>query len=501
MTGAVPGAPPLIECVPNFSEGRRPEVLDAIVAAIAAVPGAFVLDASRDASHHRSVVTFVAPPDVVVSAAFAAIREARERIDLRQHRGVHPRIGAADVVPFVPLGGATMRDCVALAHELGQRVGAELDIPVYLYEHAATRPERRNLADVRRGQFEGLEGLIAADPARLPDYGPPRLHPTAGAVAIGARDFLVAYNVYLGGAHQLGVAREVARAVRASSGGLPGVKALALEVDGQAQVSMNLVDLAVTPLHVAHAAVEREARARGADVTWSELIGLVPEAAILATAAERLRLRDFTHQRVLEHRLREHWAPDTVSATLADIGAPTAPPAAGAAAALAGALAAACAQLALSLAPTLHELPERAAALARELHALAADDAAAYSAVRDALARPAADEPRRADALQEALTGAARVPLRIAERCAQVCALAERAAAAGSRHAVSDAGTAALLAEAAARGALYTVRINANGLRDRSAAAELVREAEAHVALAEERAAAARTAAEAVLQR
>ena len=499
MSG-VGDATPLIECVPNFSEGRRPEVLDAIVAAIAAVPGALVLDASRDASHHRSVVTFVAPPQAVVQAAFAAIREAREHIDLRRHRGVHPRIGAADVVPFVPLGGATMQECVALAHELGARVGLELEIPVYLYEHAATREERRNLAHVRRGQFEGLESSITSDPARLPDYGPPRMHPTAGAVAIGARDFLVAYNVYLGGVEHLGAARAVARAVRASSGGLPGVKALALEVDGQAQVSMNLVDVATTPLHVAHAAVEREARARGAEVTWSEVIGLVPEATVLATAADRLRLRGFSGRRVLEHRLRERSAPDSVSGALAGIAAPDAAPGGGAALALAGALAGACAQLVLSLPPAAApEARERAATLTRELQSLAPADAAAYAGVRDAFALP--QDALRADTLQRALAGAARVPLRIAALCAEVCELAELAATAGSPHAASDAGAAALLAEAAARGALYTVRINANGLHDRESAAALVQTAQEHVSRAAEHARRALAMVETALER
>lgn len=295
----------LVECVPNFSEGRRPEVVDAIRRAIAAAPRTAVLDASADASHHRSVVTFVADPDHAADAAFAGIARAVAGIDLTRHSGEHPRIGAADVVPFVPLPqyGTTMADCVALARALGERVGRELGVPVYLYERAAARPDRRNLADVRRGGFEALRDTLGTDPDRAPDFGPPRVHPTAGAVAVGARPFLVAFNVYLGGAEHLAAARAVARAVRESSGGLPAVKAIGLLVDGQAQVSMNLVDLDRTPLAAAFARVEAEARARGAEVTWSELVGLLPARALDGTTPERLRLRDFSPDRVLEARL------------------------------------------------------------------------------------------------------------------------------------------------------------------------------------------------------
>src|SRR3954470_9028869 len=259
----------LIECVPNFSEGRRPEIVAAIRDAIAGVAGAHLRDTSADASHNRCVITFVAPIDVVVDAAFAGIREAQGLIDLTTHSGEHPRMGATDVVPFIPLEGATMEDCIALARRLGARVGDELEIPVYLYERAATRPDRENLADVRRGEFEGLRGEIGTNAARDPDFGPKRVHPTAGATVVGARPFLVAYNVYLGPASNIGVAKDVAKAVRGSSGGLRYVKGLGLEVDGQAQVSMNLVDTERTPLSRAFDAVRTEAEAHGVSPTWS----------------------------------------------------------------------------------------------------------------------------------------------------------------------------------------------------------------------------------------
>ena len=295
----------LVECVPNFSEGRRPEVVAAIRDSIAATPGTHVLDTSADASHHRSVITFVADPAHAVDAAYAGIAAAQQHIDLRAHVGVHPRIGAADVIPFVPLPdhGTTMADCIALAHTLGARVAHDLATPVYYYERAALRPTRTNLADLRRGGIERLAAEIAHDPARTPDIGPARVHPTGGAVAIGARPFLVAFNVHLGPATNLPIAKAVARAVRESSGGLPAVKALGLTVDGQAQVSMNLVDLDRTSLATAFTRVESEAAARGAEVTWSELIGLMPEQALAGTSPEQLRLHDFGEHRILERRL------------------------------------------------------------------------------------------------------------------------------------------------------------------------------------------------------
>lgn len=298
-------APRLVECVPNFSEGRRPEVVQAIADAIASAPGASVLDMSADYWHNRSVITFVATPESAAAAALEGIREAARLVDLRAHEGTHPRLGAADVVPFVPIQNTTMDECVAIARELGERVGRELALPVYLYEHAATRPERRNLANVRRGGFEKIRELILHDPAYAPDYGPARLHESAGAVVIGARDILVAFNIHIGPASNIGIAREVARAVRESSGGLPAVKALGMVVNDQAQVSMNLVDIRRTPVHVAFQRVRDEAAARGAEVTWSELIGLMPEGSIQDAGAAALRLRDFTPRRLIEAQLRD----------------------------------------------------------------------------------------------------------------------------------------------------------------------------------------------------
>ena len=479
----------LVECVPNFSEGRKPEVIDAIRTAIAAVDGVVVLDVSMDASHNRSVVTFVAPKDRAVDAAYAGMRIAAQQIDLTKHQGAHPRIGATDVVPFVPLEGATMDDCIALAHALGERVAKELGIPVYLYERAATRPERANLADVRRGEFEGLRDEIQTNAERRPDYGEARVHPTAGASAIGARPFLVAYNVYLGPATNLAVAKDVAKTVRASSGGLAGVKALGLEVDGQAQVSMNLVDLDKTALHEAFDAVRAAATARGVDATWSEIVGLVPERALVAAGASHVLLRGDPAALILERKVRdalERSASPTLTAFTASVAAPTPAPGGGSVAAHAAALGAALVQMVAGLTvgrkkyaavdAEMQRVREDAKALGARLEALVQEDAKAYSFVSDAYKLPK-EAPERSAKIAAALIGAAIVPLETARACAAVADLALVVAERGNQNAVSDAGVAALLAAAACKGAAYNVEINVATLDDRSAGSALVNEA------------------------
>src|SRR5437762_13893308 len=256
---------PLVECVPNFSEGRNTATLEALRAALTSVPGVRLLDVHADASHNRSVFTFVAPPEAALEAALRAMRVATERIDLTKHTGEHPRMGATDVIPFIPVRDVTMDQCVSLARRLGERAAAELRLPIYLYAKAALRPDRERLPDIRKGEFEGLRERIGADPAADPDFGPRPIHPTAGATAIGARPFLVAYNIYLD-TTDVGVAKEIAKRVRSSSGGLPAVQASGFAVDGTAQVSMNLLDIDVTPPAAVFAAVEAEARARGVQV-------------------------------------------------------------------------------------------------------------------------------------------------------------------------------------------------------------------------------------------
>ena len=294
----------IVECIPNFSEGRRAEVIDQIVAAIKSVPGAVLLDRESDADHNRSVVTFVAEPERVVDAAIAGARKAAELIDLNKHSGEHPRMGATDVIPFVPISDVTMDECVQLARVCGERMWSELGIPVYLYEKASTRPERENLAAVRKGQFEGIRNEISVNEARRPDYGEARVHPTAGITAVGARPPLIAYNVNLG-TSDIEVANKIARAVRHQTGGLRYVKALGFELKdrGIVQVSMNMVNYEGTPLFRAFEMIKREAERYGVPVVGSEIVGLVPQRALNAVADFYLQLESFTEDQILEHRL------------------------------------------------------------------------------------------------------------------------------------------------------------------------------------------------------
>ncbi|MDT5294258.1 MAG: glutamate formiminotransferase / formiminotetrahydrofolate cyclodeaminase [Acidobacteriota bacterium] len=294
----------VVECVPNFSEGRKAEVVERLVEAVETVAGALVLGTHVDPDHNRSVVTFVAPPRAVVEAAVRVVARAAELIDLSLHAGQHPRMGACDVLPFVPVRGVTVEECVALAHEAGRRIWDELSIPVYFYESAAMRPERRNLADVRRGGFELLHRQIGSIAERAPDVGEPRVHPTAGACIVGVRPLLIAYNVTLK-TGDLSIAKRIARTVRGRDGGLAHLKALGFELAsrGVVQVSMNLTSYEQTNLHQAFEAVRREAEALGVEILASEIVGLVPQAALDASAAHFLRLENYSPDLVLENRI------------------------------------------------------------------------------------------------------------------------------------------------------------------------------------------------------
>lgn len=294
---------PLVECIPNFSEGRRPEVIAAIADSLQAHKSIRLLDIESDTDHNRSVFTLVGPPEAMVPAMFDAIKTAAALIDLDHHAGEHPRIGATDVVPLVPLRAIEMEQCVALARQLGRRVGEELGIPVYLYERAATRPDRVNLADIRRGEYEGLKAEILTSPDRMPDFGPARLGPS-GATVIGARPPLIAYNVYLT-TDNVETAKRIARSIRHSSGGLRCVKALGLLVKGKAQVSMNLTDFSQTPIHQAVEMIRREAARYGVGIESSELIGLIPQEALVEAAVWYLQLNNFNPRMVLENCLAD----------------------------------------------------------------------------------------------------------------------------------------------------------------------------------------------------
>jgi len=298
--------PEIVECVPNFSEGRRPEVVHALRVAIASAPGVRILDVQTDTDHHRSVITFVGDRRAIAEGAFAGARKAVELIDMNAHKGAHPRVGALDVLPFVPIADVTMDDCVALARSVGKRIAEELGVPVYLYERAATRPDRRALPDVRRGEYEGLRTDIERDPDRRPDFGPPRLHATVGACIVGARPVLIAWNVNLKSS-DVELAKRIARKIRERDGGLPAVRAngFALRDRGIVQVSMNMLDYSVTSLTQAFEAIRVEAAEEGVEVLESEIVGLAPLDAILEGVRSYFRFKDPIREHILEARLWE----------------------------------------------------------------------------------------------------------------------------------------------------------------------------------------------------
>jgi glutamate formiminotransferase/formiminotetrahydrofolate cyclodeaminase len=465
----------LVECIPNFSEGRRAEVVDAIAAAIAAVPGVHLLDRHSDHDHNRSVLTFACPLDQAVPAAFAGIARAAELIDLEQHRGEHPRLGATDVVPFVPLGETTMEECITLAGELGRRVGEELGIPVYLYEAAAQRPDRTNLEDIRRGEYEGLKQAIGSDPDRRPDFGPMTLGP-AGATVIGARKPLIAYNVYLT-TGDVEVAKQIARAVRQSSGGLRHVKALGLLVEGRAQVSMNLTDHTQTPIHRAVELIRREAARYGVAVHHAELVGLAPQSALIEAARWYLQLDGLQSEQILENQL--YAAAISAPSLTERLAAATPTPGGGSAAAYAGAMAAALVGMVARLTlgkrdytpvqERMAAVAERADQLRAALESAVEADARAFEGVMQALRLPkATDQEKQARAAQfERATGqAAAVPLAVCRLAAETLELAAEVAEDGNRNAASDAGSAGALAQAALSAAALNVTANAASLKN-----------------------------------
>ena len=465
---------PLVECVPNFSEGRDPAIIDALRAAITAVPGAQLLDVQSDAAHNRSVFTLVGTPDATVEAAFAAMRVATRLIDLTKHSGEHPRMGATDVVPFVPVAGVTMDDCVALAKRLGERVGKELEIPVFLYARAATRPDRVLLPEVRKGEFEGMRGRTLE-----PDSGPPRVHPTAGATAIGARPFLVAFNVYLD-TQEIAVAKEIAKQIRTSSGGLPGVQASGFIVDGLAQVSMNLLDIDITSPAVVFNAIKARAEKHGVGVQYSEIVGLIPERGLIGAAESLLRLSNAADH-MLESKLRAAGRGPSLDGWIDELagGAPT--PGGGSAAALAGALAAALVAMVARLTvgkkayaaveTQARQILAEAEQLRGELRRLVDEDAAAYQGVSRAYKIPK-DDAGRAQAIDDALLAAARPPAEVVKRGRRLLALAQTIEQIGNQNAVSDARVAGMLARTAIDGATENVNANLAGLSDQARAKE-----------------------------
>jgi glutamate formiminotransferase/formiminotetrahydrofolate cyclodeaminase len=475
--------PQLVECIPNFSEARRPEVVDQIAAAVTSVDEVHLLDRSSDLDHNRTVLTFAGPPQAVERAAFRAIKTAAELIDLNKHTGEHPRIGATDVCPFVPLSNVRMDECVAIAKQLGQRVSEELGVPVYLYEEAATRPERANLENIRRGQYEGLKDAIASDPDREPDFGPSKLGP-AGATVIGARNFLIAYNVYLT-SDDVDIAKKIAKTIRHSSGGLRYVKALGLLVEGRAQVSMNLTNYKKTPLALVVETIRREAERYGVGILHSELVGLIPQEALVDASVWYTQLDAFDKEQVLESRLFAATASNQARncpSFIDELAAPTPTPGGGSAAAYSAAMGAGLVSMVCGLTigkktyaeveAQMQAIRVHAEKLREDLTYAVDDDAGAFEAVMGAYRLPK-DTPEqkkaRTSSIQSATLNAAFVPLQVAEDAVKVMELALRCVESANVNAISDAASAAAMAKAGLTAAGYNVRINVAGLPDASA--------------------------------
>lgn len=483
----------LIECVPNFSEGRDAGKINDIVIAARSVPGVVILDVEKDPDHNRSVLTFLAAPAALAEAAFRCAKRACELIDLTQHKGEHPRMGAVDVIPFIPVAGASIDDCVKLAGQLGERIGKELEIPVFLYGKAARRPERADLAAVRKGQFEGLREAIGKDPERDPDFGPKRIHPTAGAIAVGVRDQIINFNVNLQ-TKDLGAAREIARAVRSSGGGLPALRAKEIELKdrGMVQVSTVLTDYRQTSLFAVFDRIRGLAEARGVKLATTEIVGLVPEAAVSGFAVEALRLEKFEpYAQILENRLADlalSW--EASAARVADALAKSTPtPGGGSAAAIVGSLAAALGLMAARISGTgtekkREQIPDadrrllelsafeaQLAALGDTLKACVSQDAQAFDAVMGAYRIPKT-EPDRAERIQAALKLACEVPFMTARAALSVLHRLVELERLAVGTVASDLKVGRHLARAAIYGALENVKINLPSIKDPAYAAQ-----------------------------
>ncbi|MBV6517426.1 MAG: hypothetical protein HPKKFMNG_03155 [Planctomycetes bacterium] len=504
---------PTVECVPNFSEGRRQEVVDAIADCARQTPGVRLLGAERDADHNRCVITFAGEPDAVVEAAVSCARRAMELIDLRQHQGEHPRMGAADVIPFVPIEGIDMAGCVELARRCARRIGDELEIPVYLYGEAASREERKILSNVREGEFEGLREKIGVDSAKDPDFGPRRIHPTAGATAVGARFFLIAYNVNLQ-SQDLKLAKRIAKAIREKDGGMPAVRALGLELKdkGCVQVSMNLVDYRQTSPAQAYARIAELAAAEGVEIRESEIIGLVPQEALELCARqtmemkklrgpdnasqvwlnqfamETLKLQEFAPQeQIIELKLSD-FSPEPparfsylkeVGSFLDDLASAAPTPGGGAAAAVLGATGCALGEMVANLTVGKKKYAEVQVQVKADLKALEdlrprvlqlfIEDAQAFDAFGKAGAMPKETDIQKAErklAMQAALKGATESPEKTARLCLEALKHVAAIARIGNKHAISDCGVGALSLFAGINAAVLNMRINLPGIDD-----------------------------------
>lgn len=503
----------IVECIPNFSEGRDAKKIELLAAAIASVDGVAVLDYTLDADHNRSVITFAGEPEAVLLAAIRAAATAVELIDLNQHSGEHPRMGALDVLPFVPIKNVSMEDCVDLARKAGARIAEELGIPVYLYEYAATRPDRIDLANVRRGEFEAIREEIIFHSDRKPDFGPRQIHPTAGAMAVGARNPLIAYNINLA-TEDLAIAKKIAKAVRGSSGGLQNVKALGMHMRNrhQVQVSMNVVNYEATPLFRVFDLVNREARRYGVAITNSEIVGLIPQAALNACAEFYLQIDNFSEDLVLENRLHSALTDtfpeigaglkerdtdeetDGIEATVEaqpttegstnlqknivdGVAAGSLTPESGSIAAYSGMLATELAIMVSKLTISQkHSVEDEALSMMERLEQLSADlqlalkeDVEGRERVLDAMALPReteAEKLARTMAIEQATINAVAVPMRVAESSMQVLEILSELSEFSPPSGLSDLALSAQLALTAIRGAAYNIMPNLMTISD-----------------------------------
>jgi glutamate formiminotransferase/formiminotetrahydrofolate cyclodeaminase len=484
----------LIECVPNFSEGRDTAKVDAIVAAMK-MDGVYLLDREMDADHNRCVITLAGEREAIQEAAIRGVGKAAELIDLNAHQGAHPRMGAADVVPFIPIEGVSLEDCVAMARHVGAQIWQRYQIPVYLYEAAASAPERQNLEIIRRGQFEAIRAEIATNPARKPDFGDPRVHPTAGITAIGARKFLIAYNVFLS-TPDVQIAKNIAKALRFSSGGLRFVKGAGFLVRGMAQVSMNLTDFEQTPIHRVFEMVKREAARYGVSPVSSEIVGLIPKRALEAAAEWFLQVENFDSSLILENRLSAVMGGKAavgglragVEPFVEQLAAPTAAPGGGSAAAASAAMAAALATMVASMSRgkkaylqyerELSEFIARLGPLRESLKAAIDADAESFNVVMKAY-RAAKESPDAHGMIDAALKQATSVPLGVAESAREIAAIVEKLRPITNPNMKSDLTTAAALARAAIEGAAANVEINLESIKDAAFAADVRKRAAA----------------------
>jgi glutamate formiminotransferase / formiminotetrahydrofolate cyclodeaminase len=478
----------LVECVPNFSEGRDKAKVDAIVAAMK-MDGVYLLDRAMDADHNRCVITLVGARAPIQEAAIRGVGKAAELIDLNAHQGAHPRMGAADVVPFIPIEGVSIEDCVAMARHVGAEIWQRYQIPVYLYEAAATAAERQSLETIRRGQFEGIRAEITTNPARKPDFGVARVHPTAGVTAVGARKSLIAYNVFLS-TPDVQIAKNIAKAIRFSSGGLRFVKGAGFLVRGMAQISMNLTDFEQTPIHRVFELVKREAARYGVLPVSSEIVGLIPKRALEAAAEWFLQVENFDSSLILENRLSAVVGGRAavgglragIEPFVEQLAAPTATPGGGSAAAASAAMAAALATMVASMSrgkkAYLQYERELSAAIARlgplreELKAAIDADAESFDVVMKAYrqAKASADADGIIDA---ALKRATSVPLGVAESAHEIAAIVEKLRPITHPNMRSDLTTASALARAAIEGAAANVEINLESIKDAAFAADV----------------------------